>query len=732
MFAVLAAGTVAYFSMPREVFPEFSLDQIVVTTTYPGASPEDVERQITLPIEEELYSLDDVDEVRSESSESLSIITLELQSGSDPSEVLNEVRSQIQSGALNLPEDSNEPIARELKTEFPVISVFVYGTASEEVIRDVAREQESMIEAIPGVSNVAISGEREPRLWVEVIPMALERYGLTLAQIGALVGAHVRDMPLGNLSTTSGDYLLRVQSDVEGADDLAKLPVISGPDGTIVRLDQVARIRDTFERQYTKTRFNGLPSLLLQVTKQSDGDTIELADRVQELIADQRAHMPPGVSLGTNSDLSIYVRNRLRVMTESGALGGLLVMISLVLFLNVRVAFMTALGIPFAFLGGLLIASAFGVSMNMITMFALIIVLGMIVDDAIVVSENGYRLMEEGLSPKEAAIEGTGQVGAPVIATIMTTIAAFLPILLMDGIIGQFMRPLPLMVTFCLAASLFEALIVLPAHLAHWNSARSVRELRDVAGRHWYEPARDLYARMLALCVKFRYVTLVLSGSVATGFIGYAVLQMPFNLFDDFESKVFYVNIHCKPGTPLSETERLALPIQDEILSLSQTEVESANLLVGILAQDASRFELRQNLAQIWVELREDESDRRSTAEIIEDLRVRFAEPRAGILSIDIDQPQAGPTGKAIDLSIRGPDMAVLEEIAERVKTRLADFAGVRDIRDTADTGKREVEFVLSDEARTLGFNEAWLGTELRSAFEGLSFASIRKGRDDV
>ncbi len=732
MIAVIASGIVAFLGMPREVFPEFSLDQIIVSTTYPGASPEDVERQVTLPIEEEMEGIEDLDEVRSISSESLSVVTLELATGADTSDILDEVRSRLQSSALELPKEAEAPFTRELKTEFPVIAVFVYGGASEDTLRRVAREQELMIETLPGVSSVTVTGAREPELWVEVMPRALERYGITLGQIGALVGTRVRDTPLGSLSTPSGDYLLRVPSKVFEAEDLAKLPVLARPDGTVVRLDQVARIRDTFERQYTLARFNGLPSIHLQVNKQSDGDTIDLAEQVQNLIASERANMPAGVSLGTNSDLSIYVRNRLRVMTESGALGGLLVMISLVLFLNVRVALMTALGIPVAFLGGLLIASFFGISMNMITMFALIIVLGMIVDDAIVVSENGYRLMEEGLSPEEAAIEGTGQVGKPVIATILTTMAAFLPILLMDGMIGQFMRPLPLIVTFCLAASLVEALIVLPAHIAHWNSKKSVTALREVSGKHWYEPMRAAYSWMLERCVRFRYVTLVGAVSVALMFIGYATMQMPFNLFDDFESKVFYVNIHATPGSSLEETERLAIPIQNEVLALPEDEVESANLLVGILAQDTTRFELRHNLAQIWVELREDDQNRRATAEIIEDLRASFRRERPGIESIDVDQPQAGPAGKAIELSIRGPDLAVLEGIAERVKGRLAEFAGVRDIRDTAESGKREVELVLKDEARTLGVTELGIGAELRSVFEGTRFASIRRGRDDV
>ncbi len=732
VMAVIAGGVVAYLGMPREVFPEFSMDQVVVTTPYPGASPEDVERLVTLPIEEQLEGIDDLREMFSQSQESLSIVTLKIESRADTQRFLEEVRSRVQSGDLDLPVEAEEPFVREIRAEFPVIAVFVYGNASEVVMRDIARDQERALEQMDGVSSVQVTGVREPRVWVEVDPLALERYGLALADVGAAVEGRVRSTPLGSLSTESGDYLMRVESEVLEADDILDMPVLARPDGSVVRLSQVARVFDTFERQYSRARFNGEPSIHLQVNKNARGDTIDMADAIQEYVAQERERMPAGVSLGTNSDLSVYVKNRLRVMTESGTLGGILVLVSLVLFLNLRVASMTALGIPISFLGGLLLASLFGITMNMITMFALIIVLGMIVDDAIVVSENGYRLMEEGHSPEEAAVIGTAQVGKPVVATILTTMAAFLPILLMGGTIGQFMRPLPLIVTFCLITSLWEALCVLPAHLAHWSGKRTVAAMREDAGRRWYEPLRAAYSRVLALAVRWRYVTLALASTTALLFLGYATIQMPFNLFDDFESKVFYVNIRAVPESSLDETERLAIPIQDRILELPDSEVESVNLLVGIMAQDASRYELRQNLAQIWIELREGSEPRRPTGEIVEELRQAFRDPSPGIVSVDIDQPQAGPTGRAIDLSVRGPDPAVLRELAADVKAKLSTFAGVRDVRDDAEFGKREIEILLTEEGRTLGFTEVGLGLELRASFEGMRFASIRRGRDDV
>ena len=498
--AVIVAGIAAFSSMPREVFPEFTLGTVTVTTLYPGAAPEDVERLVTLPIEEKLESIDNKKSMTSVTQEGYSLVTLTAHSGTDMSRFLDDVRAATLSGDLELPDAVEDPVVKEIKTEFPAIGFFVYGQASEDELRVLAERHKREVEKIDGVSQVILQGAREPRIWVEVDPVALEAYGLTLADVGAAVGGRASDAPLGSLETASGDYLLRVEADVERAGDLRDLFVIHRPDGSGVRLSEVARVVDTYERRITSARFQGQPCVYLRVNKEARGDAISIVSDIYDYVERVRDDVPPGTAIGTNSDLSVYVKNRLNVMRDSAFVGGVLVLVSLILFLNLRIAFMTAFGIPIAFLGGILAAFAIGVTMNMLTMFALIVVLGMIVDDAIVVGENAYRLMEEGRSPREAAIEGTAQVGKPVIATILTTIAAFLPTLMIGGTMGQFMRPLPIMVTFCLIASLFEALSVLPAHLAHWTGhVRALGAEGEVAAALVRPVARPLRPRAARL-----------------------------------------------------------------------------------------------------------------------------------------------------------------------------------------------------------------------------------------
>ncbi|MDE0896589.1 MAG: efflux RND transporter permease subunit, partial [Planctomycetota bacterium] len=614
--AVIAAGVMAYFSMPREVFPEFTLGTVTVTTVYPGASPEDVERLVTFKIEDELEGIDGIDQTSSRSLEGISIVTLKTDGDRVMSEFLDDVRAAMSSD-LEFPGEVEDPVVKEIKTEFPVIAVFVYGTASEADLRREAERHKRVIEQIKGVSQVVLNGPRDPELWIEVDPLSLERHGLSLSDIGNLVALRSRDIPLGNLSTASGEYILRVDADVHGAEDHLNMPVLSAPDGRVVRLSQIARVRDMSERPSIRSRFNGQASMYLQVNKKSDGDTISMSKEVYAYLDEEMEHLPLGVALGTNSDMSIYVRNRLVVMRDSALMGGLLVLLSLVLFLNVRVALMTAIGIPVAFLGGIAIAAGFGITMNMLTMFALIVVLGMIVDDAIVVGENIYRHMEAGLDPEEAAILGTSEVGKPVIATILTTMAAFLPMLMLGGQMGMFMRPLPLIVTFCLAASVFEALLVLPVHLAHFTSKRSAAGLAAETGERWYAPFERIYAVVLKRTLHYRYVTVGLALAVAAILIGYAGIQMRFNLFDEFESKVFSVNVRAIPGTSMDETMDLVSAAREIVLALPPGEVESTNSIAGVSFIDASRFEYGENLGQIWVELREGAVEQRELGGVL-------------------------------------------------------------------------------------------------------------------
>ena len=727
-FALCIAGLLVGLSMPREVFPVFTMERVQIMAVLPGASPVDVERLITMPIEEALAGTDGMARISSISRESIAEITLEVTRGTEVAEFLDEVRARVQSGALRLPAECEPPSVRELRTEFPALAVAVHGEVDEGVLRRAAKDLQATLREFPGVGQVQVYGAREPRLWVEVDPDALAKYRIGLPEVRAAIAGAVRDLPTGTIDSTRGGFMVRVAAGAQEALALEGVVLRSFPDGRRLLLGQVARISDSWQRAMVRSRFSGEPAVTLYVQKLHSADTIDLSEEIFAWIAEE-PELPEGVSIGVHSDISVYVRNRLRTMQESALLGAALVLVSLILFLSARVALMTALGIPISFLGGILIAGSMGITMNMVVMFGLIVVLGMIVDDAIVVGENVYRLMEEGEDPIDAAVEGAAQVARPVLATILTSIAAFGPILVMGGTTGAFMRPLPLIVSFCLIVSLIEAMFILPVHLAfHAGVVRGVGE----GGTRWYEPLRRLYGRVLSACIAHRLAVVIAACSLCWLMITFATSHMKFVLFDDFESKLLMIGVRMEEGAGLQETTRATREIERRVLSLPPEELEAVQATVGLYSVDGVKIEIAQNLAQVVVELSEGDRRVRTTAEITEAIRVMLVDPPRGVADVSISQPQAGPAGNAVDLWISGPDLAVLEEASAELSEELETIAGVEDVRDNLDSGKQQIELTMREDARNLGVTEADLGMQVAAAFEGLEAARLRRGKDEV
>ncbi|MDE0905128.1 MAG: efflux RND transporter permease subunit [Planctomycetota bacterium] len=735
MAMIVISGVISYLAMPREVFPNFSLGKIEIFTVWRGAAPGDVEDLITEPIEEVLGQIDGVDDILSTSSEGFSRVHLVLAGGAQVSEVLAQVRDALGRGDLFLPTDAEAPRVFEEKNVFPVLAVFVHGSASQVVLTREADRIQQELAAISGVAQVVVTGSREEQLWVEVDPAALERTGLTLAQIGAVVAGRAREAPVGALETAEGDWLLRVRADVTQPQDLLDLPLGPDPRGAMLRLRDVAQVSNAFERELSRARFNGEPCLHMQVNKDAEADLIDLSIVVHEWLDGDRSNLPPGVQLGTNSDLSIYVRDRLAVMTESGLMGGVLVLACLLAFLDRRVALWTAVGIPVAFLGGIAIAHAAGISLNMVTMFALIVVLGMVVDDAIVVGENAFRLMEEGLPPEEAAIQGVTQVGAPVVATVLTSMAAFLPVLMLTGQAGLFMQPLPLIVSACLAISLVEALAILPAHLAKGRT-RKVRAAAALAPgkapKHWYEPLRAGYVRLLKFSLAWRWSVLGAGLGLLAFVAALAQHRLPFVFFDDFESKIFYVSVRLVPDASLDDSEAVARKMEDICLTMPESDLESINTLIGVSAQNAVDYELGQNLAQVWVELREGDQRTMDATAVVQWLRNNLSDVSPLVETMQIDQPQSGVNGRAIELVLRGQDEAQVAAAAKAIQADLYGFAGVHEIRSSVRSGKRELRIKPTEAGRLMGVSEGLLVAELGTALEGLRWARLRRGGNDL
>jgi multidrug efflux pump subunit AcrB len=730
---ILALGIgLVVTTMNREIFPEFSLDMISVTTVFQGASPEEMEKLITIKLEDEIDNVDGIDSIESESSEGMSVITLKLQSGvDDVNRVINDIQTAIDNIRNELPEEAEDPVVTELKNRFPVIVLSIYGEVSLFTLKNIADEVEEEIKRLPGVSRVRVVGIGDREVWVEVDPSALERYGLSIGDIERALEAKNLNLPGGTLKTARGEYLVRTVGEVTRAEDLERVVVRATPEGNLLTLGQVASVRDTFEEPTTLGRFNGRRAINLQVSKEKSGDTISIANAVRQFARDYEERLPPGVRLGVFNDFSVYIRNRLNTLKQSGFIGLIFVLFVLRLFLSTRVAILTALGIPVAFCGALVMMYFYGISVNMLSAFSLIIVLGMVVDDAIVVTENIYRHMEEGYDPKEAARVGTNQVFMPVVASTLTTIAAFIPMLMMPGTMGKFMSVIPLVVSFALLASLFEALVVLPSHMAEFVRIKpSGNPTRD-PNRHWFRRVVAVYARLLESILRWRYVFIMAVLCFSVLLMLFAKYRIPFTLFSRFESDQFFINIEAPVTYKLEDTSEVVRSVEAIVRKLPPDELSTMVTNVGMTLIDVNELRTGSHLAQIIVELKKMPPRRRNSDEVINALRDKV-ELVPGIRKVQFLSPQAGPGGPAIEINVEGEDLTILSAIAKKIEDYMATLPGVRDIRDTFELGKPEIRIFAKPEAMALGLTVREIARQVRDRFHGAESSKIQRSKEDI
>ena len=748
---ILISGALSYLRLKRELFPDFSRRVIRIDTVYAGASPEEVEELITARIEDRVRNVDGVNEMLSSSREGQSEIRLRMQSDTEMGRALGDVRAALDR-VVDLPDDAEEPQVSEVLSTIPVITVSLSGGIPEQELREIAKDVRDRLRRVDGVSTVSIFGIRESRILIEIDPERLDQYRLSLDEIRAAVGNQNRNVPGGALKTARGEILVRTLGVAGGVADVERMILRSTDTGHALTVGDVAEVRESFEDATVLSRFDGKPSLNLVVIKELSGDTISVAERVRDAVAEIRKTLPATVSVGLFNDFSVFIRNRLSTLGESGAIGLTIVLAVLCVFVRGRIALMTSLGIPFAVLGCLVLMSISGISLNMISAFGLILVLGLLVDDAVIVTENVYRYVEQGLPPKEAALQGTYEVAWPVVTTVLTTVAAFVPFLLIPGTIGFFMEPLPWVVTFALLLSLLEVLFILPSHLsevitpAYANKVRrgerlwltrlrsrerltGFRRLHVGGQRLWLTSFRHAYEKLLGVAVRWRYVAvaLIVAGSVLLA--AAAQYRVPFVLFREFESSQFFVNFETSANAKLEDTEAVAVQAEQIALDLPPGELKSLSTTVGVAFLDVNRVVRGSNVGQLTLELHDDRG--RSSAEVIDDLRGKL-ERIPGITKLQFLSLQAGPGGPDIEARIIGEDLASLRSLTEEVKGFLATLPGVRDIRDDLVAGKEELRITLKPEGRTLGLDVRGIARQVQQGFQGVEASSIQRGDEDV
>lgn len=786
MFAVLSGGIYSSFTLVREMFPESRPKQVMVTTPYPGASPEEVEKGIALRIEEALEDVEDIEKVSTTINEGLCSILVEMESKVyDIDQAVNDIKAEIDAIPRDeLPDEAEETVVRKFEPTLPVISVNLHGDTDERTLKDFALQLEEELLQLPGVTKVQLGGTRKAELSVEIIPEKMLEYGLSLAQISNAIRQTNLDLPAGQLKTGTSNIAVRTLGESDEAEVIAETILKTGPNGQLVRIKDVGQVVDGFEDVDVSSRFAGLPAVDITISKTSEQDAIRISNNVKAFVAGKMgdrdyewdmmtraknalgittepqriyeralgAPFPPYLELATHTNLARFIEGRLELLTRNGFFGLILVFLSLLLFLDLRVAFWVMMGLCVSIAGALMLMAFVGATLNLISMFGLIVVLGIIVDDAIVVGENIFARFERGDTPEQAAIRGAEEVAWPVTTAVMTTIAAFAPLVFIEGRMGDFMGVLPVVVVCALAVSLFESLMILPSHLAEsmHKIRRRVHGGKPVEGGNawtrflaWQshlmsERLPNQFEKFLRVAAGYRYVTLAVAiAGLIFSFGMIAGERVPFVFIQKMDSETLTANLEMPVGTPVEQTGVALKIVEDAIAELDNTgDLSTMYSLIGAsiaFGSDGGSFSAKSHLGQVIVELPELDArgSGRSSEDILSQLRERTANI-AGIRSLTFRGMQGGPSGAEIEIEISGGELDALSEASNVLKAELSNYAGVFDISDNHEGGRREVRLELLDSARPLQITTRDLATEVRGAFYGLEARTIQRPREDV
>jgi multidrug efflux pump subunit AcrB len=732
MLVLLIGGLIMGNNMRKDVFPDFELDLVTISLNYPGASPEEVERGTILAVEEAIQGLEGIEEITATAREGSGTVSVEIIEGENVSQIAQEIKNAVDR-ITSFPDDVEDPQITVPTRKRYVVSLALYGDQSEWVLREVAENIRDRLLMDPDISQVELQGVRNYEISIEIPQEILRTYGLTLDDIARTVGRQAVEIPGGAIKTEGGDVLVRVSERRDFGREFGRIPIISSADGTEVLLEDIAVIRDDFAETDQFATFNGQPAIMLEVYRIGDQSPITVADAVHRLVDQVNTNLPEGLTLVSQNDRSEIYRQRLNLMVTNGYFGLALVFILLAVFLEARLAFWVSLGIPISFLGSLLLLPLIGVTFNMVSMFAFIVTLGIVVDDAIVVGENVYYNRQQGMGWLDAAIAGAGEISMPVIFSVLTNMVTFMPIFFVPGFMGKVFREIPLVVVSVFFISLIESLFILPAHLGHRKNAEDTWKIFAFL-HHWQQRFSKFFVRMvhtrygpfLSLVLRWRYVSFSIGLLILMIAFGYVKSgRMGFELFPKVESDYAAVTALLPFGTSVNRTtevEKLLVEKGKEIIAKNGGD----ELSEGIFAQ------VNNNQAEVRIYLTPPDKRPISTARVTQLWREATGEV-AGLESIKFESDAGGPgRGAAISVELSHRDIKVLEEASGELADALGYFPNTVDIDDGFSPGKQQIDFKVLPEGQSLGLQAADIARQVRQAYYGAEVLRQQRGRNEV
>ncbi len=745
---IFIAGFLAAANLVRETFPEISLDMINITVAYPGADPEEVEEGISRKIEEAIEGLEGIKQYTTQSAEGIGTANIEVREDYDVEEVLDRVRTKV-NAISTFPVDAEKPVISELIAKDLVILLYLSGDMSERRIKEWSEQVKDEVQRLPNISQVAIFGAREYEIAIEVSEERLREYGLTFSQVAAAVRRSSLNLAGGTIRTREEEIRVRTMGRKYTGAELADIVVLARPEGEVITLDRLAHIDDGFTEDPIAATVNGEPAVLVVVFKTPEEDALAISKTIQQYAREKQAMIPEGANMKVLFDRTFMLRSRIDLLLKNGIIGLFIVFFLLWCFLNARLSFWAGLGIPVSIAGALVILWALGGTINLISLFGLIMVLGIVVDDAIVVGEAIYVHRSQGKPALKAAVDGVSEVGMPVVAAVLTSVVAFIPLFYVGGIMGKFIAILPAVVIACLMVSLIECLFLLPAHLSHLPdpnkekapSSGLFRRLLGVqkATARWMEHfVIHIYLPLLSKALDWRYVSLTIAIAIlmlTAGLVQSGIIK--FQVFPKLDGFVMTSTVEFPSGTPPETTRQAIGQIEAALLRLGETTptrsgdplIEKRLSLVGQTMGSSPQTGPNFGAVQAFL------LDSEDRGVPLEELMVGW-EKEVGILpgvkSLTFTAMAAGPPGDPIEVWLQGHDMEEILAATDELMERLRKFEGVYQIRSDFSPGKNEMRLRLKPEARTLGLTVEDMARQIYAGYYGVEALRLQRGRDDI
>jgi len=741
MMTILFIGLFSLSSrIPLEVFPSFAMDRITVNVSLRGSTPEDVEQGVAVRIEEAVQDLEGIEQISSRSSEGSASVNIDIDSTYDAREMLADIKARVDS-INTFPVDAEKPIVSLAERKREVIAVTVASIYGEKEIREFAEQTRDDLLQIPGVTQLELSGVRNYEIAIEISQDKMRQYGLSINQVSNAIGNSSSDVSAGNIKTQGGDILIRSKGQAYRKDEFARIAIKTNADGSILTLSDIATVSDDFEETPVRTRFNGKSAAFIDVYRIGQQSAIDVADKVKNYIENRQSSLPHGYELSYWDDDSQIVKARISTLTTNAMQGLILVFALLSLFLRPSIAIWVCIGIPVSFMGAFIVMPFMGVTLNVMSLFAFILVLGIVVDDAIVTGENIYTHLQKAESGEHAAIKGTQEVATPVTFGILTTVAAFLPLAYIEGARGALFAQIPVVVIPVLIFSLIESKFVLPSHLKniklrHQRTGPSkLEQFQHKFADGFEQVILKYYQPLLAVALKHKLTTLSLFVGV---FIIIVSLIMSgwtkFIFFPRIPSETVRASITMPVGTPFDVTNGFVIDMADKAQLLQEKYRDSEtgeSVVLNVLATTGGRGGVSHS-GNVRFEITPPEQRELSitSRELVREWRQMIG-VIPGAESVTF-RAELGRSSDPINVQLTASSLVTLKEVANKVKERLSTYPTVFEIADSLSDGKEELRIELTQQGKALGLTRVEISRQVRSAFFGAEVQRIQRGRDDV